>query len=241
MRSGSPPAPDTAALELRDVAVVVPVGPGDEAWRGLALDLRALPPEAEVVFAATEPVREPPAGARWVVAPRGRALQMNAGARATRRPFLWFLHADARFAADTLPSLARALAAAPAALHYFELDFLDDGPALVRLNALGARLRSRWGGMPFGDQGLCLRRDLWERLGGFPGDAPYGEDHLLVWRARQAGARLRPTGGVLRTSARRYREQGWLATTARHLRLTAVQAWPEWVRLLRERATAPRG
>lgn len=219
---------------LRDLAVVVPVGPGDDSWTALAADLGALPSEAEIVFVGTEPPPpDLPAGIRWIEAPRGRARQMNAGARATRRPFLWFLHADSRLADDTLASLAGGLRTAPEALHFFDLAFLPDGPALVRLNQIGAWVRSRWGGMPFGDQGFCLRRDVWERLGGFRTDAPYGEDHLLAWKARQQGIALRPTGGTLRTSARRYRERGWLATTARHLRLTARQAIPEWMKLVR--------
>lgn len=160
---------------------------------------------------------------------------MNAGARATVKPFVWFLHADSRFAPETLPTLSTALRAHPDALHYFDLDFLADGPPLMPLNTLGARLRSRWGGMPFGDQGFCLPRALWERLGGFDVDAPYGEDHLLVWKTRRAGIPLRRTGGALRTSARKYRERGWLTTTTTHLRLTARQAFPEWLALLRER------
>ncbi len=219
---------------LRDLAVVVPVGPGDESWAGLLDELRTLPAGAEIVLAGAAPAPPSlPERARWLQAPRGRAQQMNAGTRATTRRFLWFLHADSRFAPDTLPSLARSLAAEPEALHFFDLEFLDDGPALMSLNQIGARIRSRWGGMPFGDQGFCLPRAVWEMLGGFPTDAPYGEDHLLAWKARQAGVPLRATGGTLRTSARRYREQGWLATTTRHLRRTARQAFPEWLRLVR--------
>ena len=158
---------------------------------------------------------------------------MNAGARATTHPFLWFLHADSRLTPHALASLGRSLAEAPRALHYFDLAFLDDGPALMQINELGARLRSRWGGMPFGDQGFCIAGEVWEGLGGFRTDVEYGEDHLLAWAARRAGVPLRPVGAPLLTSARRYRERGWLRTTARHLRLTAAQAFPEWVRAVR--------
>jgi GT2 family glycosyltransferase len=105
----------------------------------------------------------------------------------------------------------------------------------MKLNQLGTWVRSRWGGMPFGDQGFCLRRETWERLGGFDTHALYGEDHLFVWKARGAGVQLRPTGGTLRTSARKYRERGWLSTTTRRLRLTAAQAFPEWLKLVRAR------
>jgi len=223
-----------ARARLRELAVVVPVAPGDEAWTALLSDLEALPPEAEVVLAcAAQPGSPVPPRARLLLAPRGRAPQMNAGAHATTRPFLWFLHADSRLTPGALQALDHSLASAPDALHHFDLAFLDDGPPLMWLNRVGARVRSRWGGMPFGDQGFCLRREVWERLGGFRTDAAYGEDHLLVWKARQSGVALRPVGATLLTSARRYRERGWLRTTARHLRLTAVQAFPEWVRLVR--------
>jgi hypothetical protein len=234
---------------LDELAVVVPVAPGDDAWRPLLADLGALPPRAGVLLAAAEPLA--PAAARdadaalagrrwrWLVAPRGRARQLNAGARAADGAVLWFLHADSRVAPADVAALRDALRAAPGALHYFDLAFLPDGPRGMRLNAAGAWVRSRWLGMPFGDQGLCVRRDVWARLGGFDEAAPYGEDHLFVWRARQAGVPLRPTGGVVRTSARRYREHGWGRTTLRHVRLTARQAFPEWVALLRARAARP--
>jgi hypothetical protein len=226
--------PDVGESRLRELAVVIPVAPDDDAWVGLIEELSALPPEAEIVLAAAAPPTRPaPPPARWLISARGRAEQMNAGARATTRPFLWFLHADSRLTPHTLASLGRSLAEAPRALHYFDLAFLDDGPALMPLNELGAWLRSRWGGMPFGDQGFCIARGVWEGLGGFRTDVVYGEDHLFAWAARCAGVLLRPVGAPLLTSARRYRERGWLRTTARHLRLTAAQALPEWVRTVR--------
>lgn len=227
---------------LRDVSVVIPVAPGDDDWTALLPELlAALPPGSDVVLVGAEarPAGLPAQGARWVVAPRGRARQLNAGARAARGAWLWFLHADSRLDAGTVPALARALGTARApgvardAVYYFDLAFLPGGPRLMRLNALGARARSRLGGMPFGDQGLCVPRRMFDQLGGFDPTLPYGEDHVFVWRARQAGVEICPAGARLWTSARRYRDAGWLRTTVRHVRLTARQAWPEWLRLVR--------
>jgi hypothetical protein len=230
----SHPLQPVAASVLRALSVVVPVAPGEPALGGLLAQLEALPDGVEVLLVGAEarPAGVPPRF-DWRVAPHGRAAQLNEGGRAARGDVLWFLHADSRLTPGTLPALGRSLAADPEALHYFDLRFLDDGPPLMRINEAGVWLRSHLGGMPFGDQGLCLRREHWERLGGFPTDTEYGEDHLFVWRARRAGVRLRPTGGTLLTSARRYRERGWLATTTRHLRLTARQAFLEWLALVR--------
>ena len=208
-----------------DLSVVVPVAPGDHSWRALLPDLATVV-GAEVVFSATHALTaadrsvidaELASGSwSWLVTSPGRARQLNAGARAALREHLWFLHADSRFAPDTVPALESALRAAPRALHYFHLAFLPDGPRAVALNALGTRFRSQWLGMPFGDQGFCIRRTLFDSLGGFDEGAPYGEDHLFVWRARRAGIAVRATGGTLRTSARRYGDRGWARTTLRH-------------------------
>ena len=214
------------------LSIVIPVGPGEQAWRELLPDLAPLEGEAEIVLVAV--TGGTPAGfeaaefgltapTRWLESPAGRARQLNAGARAARGERLCFLHADSRLPRVSLDTL-RQTRFGENTLHYFDLRFLPDGPALMRLNRTGARLRSRWLGMPFGDQGLALRRSLFERLGGFDETIACGEDHALVWRARRAGVRLVPFDAPLLSSARRYAVHGWWRTTARHLWLTAKQA-----------------
>ena len=230
------PRPD-ARHELADLAVVVPIGPGDGAWRALLTDLVPLPATARVVLVATR-ARDLPAPndplpigftAELVsmVTARGRSVQQNAGAAAADRRFLWFLHADCRLDRSTLDALAESLAAEPAALGYFDLRFRDDGPLAVQLNALGAFVRSHWLGLPFGDQGLFLAHDVFERIGGFDPTLDVGEDHALVWAAWRHGIPLRAAGAPIYTSARKYAEDGWLQTTAQHVWLTAAQAWRE--------------
>jgi len=95
----------------------------------------------------------------------------------------------------------------------------------------GARLRSRILKVPFGDQGFCIKKALFHKLEGFPEDLPYGEDHVFVWKIRQHGTELQPTGAILYTSARKYKKHGWLKTTLLHQYLWIKQAWPEWKKL----------
>jgi len=210
---------------LDDLAVVIPVGPGDSAWRGLLPTLDALPASAEIVLATVEADSQSfadcPARVRRLAGAAGRARQLNAGAAASRRPWLWFLHADSRFGEAAFDAIGR-LPERPA-LAYFDLGFHDGGGAM-RINAVGAWIRSRWLRMPFGDQGLLLPRAAFEALGGFDERLDSGEDHALVWAARRAGLPLRPLGVTLSTSARKYAERGWWRTTAQHLRLTWSQA-----------------
>jgi hypothetical protein len=216
---------------LSNVSLIVPVAPGDEAWRTLLGDLGPFGGEILVVGTAAEPPdfdRRRSETVRWLVSEPGRAAQQNAGARAATRPFFWFVHADSRLGVEAFTELAAALASRPQAVHYFDLRFLPDGPALMRLNEWGARFRSRVLGLPFGDQGLCLSKDLFDALGGFDTQVSYGEDHLFVWAAHRRRVPVRSTGASIHTSARKYREWGWLRTTGRHLALTIRQAWREW-------------
>lgn len=212
------------------LSVVVPIGPGDRAWRGLVADLAQIDPRPEILLAFSEgdpQIDDAPDDAVAVSAPAGRAHQLNAGIGAARGEWLWLLHADSRFHDDTLPALQRWLVQSHRALGWFRLAFERDGPWPMRLNALGANLRARWLGLPFGDQGFLVRRDDAHRLGPFDPTLHFGEDHAWVWRARRLGLPLRAVGGTLATSARKYAEHGWGHTTWRHLRLTWQQARQE--------------
>ena len=237
---------------LGDLTVIIPLAPGEVAWKELIQDLSGLPLETEILFVGSEMPKDAPkifsenlelaAGrkVRWIPSPLGRARQLNAGAKAARKPFLWFLHADSRFSEGTLPALENALQNKPEAFHYFNLWFMSDGPAWTLLNTVGTWIRAHGLGTPYGDQGFCMSRELFEKLGGYREDVKYGEDHLLVWKARQEGFKLSCTGEILLTSARKYREQGWAATTYRHGKLGYLQAFPEFFKLLRNRLVGSR-
>ncbi|TWU27380.1 glycosyltransferase [Bythopirellula polymerisocia] len=229
-------------VTLARLSVVVPVGPGDCAWKKLLESFTRFPDDTEVLLVASEV--EPkefanfiyqlniPCKTQWISADRGRAQQMNAGAQLAQREYLWFLHADSQLSSDVLEALGRALHEEPGAVHYFDLKFQTDGPPATKLNAWGVWLRSHWLKLPFGDQGFCMSRAIFDRLCGFPENAPYGEDHLLVWKAHRLRIPLRAVAATLLTSARKYRSQGWLQTTAIHTWRTWKQAFPELVALL---------
>ncbi|MEP6938153.1 MAG: glycosyl transferase family 2, partial [Rudaea sp.] len=93
--------------------------------------------------------------------------------------------------------------------------------------------RSRWFGLPFGDQGFVVPARSFAQLGGYDETVRYGEDHLFVWAARAGGLAVLPIGATVFTSARKYAAGGWLRTTLRHWQLTLRQALPAWWRLHR--------
>lgn len=224
------------------LSVIVPFGPDETEGAVLLEQLQALPRDAEIVLVRAEgrplPLGMEP-GAQGVairicVSPAGRARQMNIGAQAAHGSWLWFLHADSRLQARTLAALNAFFADGQGAFGYFDLRYRDDGPPLAHLNAIGANLRARWFGMPFGDQGFVLPAAWFDRLGGYDETAACGEDHILVWRARAAGLPLHRIGAPLASSARKYARQGWGRTTLRNLCLTALQAWPQWRRMRKD-------
>lgn len=210
------------------LAIVVPAGPGDEAWRGLLPQLDTAGAQ-EIALVLTQSdqdlVEDLPPNVTRVQSMAGRARQLNVGAAATCADWLWFLHADSRVGTETIAALHRFVHADAEAIGYFDLRFLDDGPRLMWLNSLGAHLRSRWLDLPFGDQGFLMPRRVYDAIGGFDEFlAAGGEDHALVWTARSLDIPLCPTRAPLHTSARKYARYGWWATTREHLRLMLMQA-----------------
>ncbi len=137
-------------------------------------------------------------------APRGRARQMNAGAAQARGAVLLFLHADTQLPpnADRL-----VLEAIESGAIWGRFDVRITGKAwILRLVAALMNARSRWSGVATGDQALFVRRDVFERLGGFP-DQPLMEDVELSKRLRQA---YRPVclRAKVATSGRRWESRG---------------------------------
>ncbi len=216
---------------LSDLAIIVPVHPNEIAWEGLVKDLRFLPNGSEIVFSGPkEPVGLLDAVVasygdcftiKMVGCELGRAKQMNAGASASARHLLWFVHADSRISPKTLSFLNASLAEKPDALHYFDLKFRITGSqrmaALLQLNQLGSYFRSHILNIPFGDQGFAMSRRVFDSVGGFQEDEIWAEDHGFVLSASNMGIEIKATGGVIETSDRKYVDNGWMRITSRHL------------------------
>ena len=155
----------------------------------------------------------------WIGAPRGRALQMNAGAAFARGDWLVFLHADTRLP----PGWAGAIDAARRDPHVVAGCFrfaLDSPSPLARVIELGARARVARLGLPYGDQAIFVRRDIFEAIGGYS-QLPIMEDVDLVRRLRRRGRLFRSSIPAI-TSARRWERDGWIPRTGRHLMLISL-------------------
>ncbi|HLV19563.1 MAG TPA: TIGR04283 family arsenosugar biosynthesis glycosyltransferase [Polyangiaceae bacterium] len=140
--------------------------------------------------------------ARVVEAPRGRARQMNAGARLARGDVLLFLHADVALPPDTLAVVEHTLSdpgVVAGAFRTWTVNDADGGRApWLHL----ADVRSRYSKLPYGDQALFVRRAVFERLGGFP-EIPLMEDLELSLRLWRLGE-IRVAKACARVSGRRF-------------------------------------
>jgi rSAM/selenodomain-associated transferase 2 len=143
--------------------------------------------------------------------PRGRARQMNTGAREARGDVILFLHADTRLPDGALEAVSAALDDQRVIGGRFDVRF--DSPRLVfRIIASFMNLRSRLSGLSTGDQAIFVRRRVFESIGGYP-DIPLMEDIELCRRLKRHGrlAAIRPR---VTTSARKWEREGALRTMA---------------------------
>ena len=150
---------------------------------------------------------------------RGRANQQNVGAqRATGEVFL-FLHADCRLSAGAIGSMRAALRDVTVVGGCFRQRI--DAPGLrYRWLESGNALRVNVFKWAYGDQGIFVRRDVFEQVGGFP-DLKLMEDLFLVKSLKKRG-RLVQLNDRLRVSARRWQRSGVVRQTARNWTLLAL-------------------
>jgi rSAM/selenodomain-associated transferase 2 len=143
--------------------------------------------------------------AKCIVAPRGRAQQMNAGAQAATGDVLLFLHADTRLPASALTEVRTALGDLRCVGGRFDVKF-DREAWMFRLIGTLMNVRSRVTKIATGDQAIFVRRGVFDEIGGFP-DLPLMEDvafsRLLKKRGRIACLRRHVV-----TSARRWEKAG---------------------------------
>lgn len=199
------------------IAVIIPTLDAEE---GLAATLRSVAEAEEIVVidggsedATVRLARS--AGARVQESTRGRGQQMRAGADMATQDWLLFLHADTILApgwrthVDVFTDGANA--AAKVGVFHFKL---DDVVWQARVLEWLVALRVFVFALPYGDQGLLIHRSLYAALGGFR-PLPLMEDVDFVRRIGRR--RLKTLTCAATTSARRWREEGWLKRSARNI------------------------
>jgi rSAM/selenodomain-associated transferase 2 len=179
--------------------------------------LRRGAPDAEIVVVDGGSIDESVAQARplcdaVIVASRGRARQMNAGARVSHGDAIAFVHADTLVPPTFAADIASALVDSGVVGGRFDVK-LDDDALPYRIIGAMISLRSRLSRTGTGDQAIFVRRAVFDRLGGFP-ELELCEDLEFSRRMKRAG-RVACLRARVTTSARRWNRDGVARTVVR--------------------------
>jgi rSAM/selenodomain-associated transferase 2 len=174
-------------------------------------------PDAEIVVVdggSTDPsvAIARPLSDTLIDASRGRALQMNAGARASHGDALVFVHADTIVPSTFEADIASALSDPAVVGGRFDV-VLDSTALPYRIIGVMISLRSRISRTGTGDQAIFVRRDVFDRLGGFP-ELELCEDLEFSRRLKRVG-RIACLRARVTTSARRWNRDGVMRTVVR--------------------------
>jgi rSAM/selenodomain-associated transferase 2 len=200
---------------MSKLSIIMPVlneGNGIAAALDALADLRTLGTELIVVDGGSRDATVQQAKLRAdnvIQAPRGRALQMNAGAEKASGEVLLFLHADTRLPAEADRLVLNGLDRARGAWGRFDVKIEGRSP-LLPVVAWLMSLRSRLTGIATGDQAIFVRREAFQAVGGFPAIALM-EDIAICKRLKRLGRPLCLRARVT-TSGRRWEKNGVLST-----------------------------
>jgi rSAM/selenodomain-associated transferase 2 len=211
-------------MEHPKFSIIVPVFHEAERINDLIAHLRHLDPEKEceiiVVDGAPEKDTLPvirDGGVVKISSERGRAKQMNAGASVAKGEILIFLHADTELPACTFQKIRSFISKREYVGGAFDLGIKSD-KLIYKIIAFGASLRSRLNRIPFGDQAIFIRRDYFNRIGGYQ-DIPLMEDVNLMRRIKRSGKKIKVFPDRAMTSPRRWEKEGVIYCTLRNYAL----------------------
>jgi len=161
-------------------------------------------------------------GVRTVAAVKGRARQMNSGAGLATGDILLFLHADTHLPPNAFGLIRAAMNDTGFVGGAFDLGFATPR-RIFKITEVYDLLRTRLTKIPFGDQAIFIRRDFFDEIGGYR-DLPLMEDVDLMQRIRKRGGRICIIPEKVRTSPRRYEQEGIMFTTIRNAMLQLLYA-----------------
>ncbi len=197
------------------ISVVIPAL-NEEQWIERTLESIAVQPGTKEIIVAdghsTDRTRQAAGPYACVIeAPRGRAVQMNAGAKRATGGILLFLHADTVLPEDAFPFIRQQLLRGATEAGTFRLSF-DRSSPLLQFYSICTRMPTSL--LCFGDRGLFVRRDVFEAVGGYP-EIPIFEDLELARTLHDRG-RFVFSDLAVTTAARRFERNGPLRQQLRN-------------------------
>jgi rSAM/selenodomain-associated transferase 2 len=151
------------------------------------------------------------AGFNIIISPlTGRSHQMNLGAKYATGEILLFLHADTFLPLNYSTLVTNILTQSKTIVGAFSLK-IDSDKTIFRFLEVMINCRSHFLSLPYGDQGIFLKKSIFEQIGGFK-EIPIMEDFELIKRLQKQGKIVIVDESVI-TSARRWQKLGVWKTT----------------------------
>lgn len=196
-------------------SVIIPCYRDEEKLACLLAQLQQLPrkPHEIIVVDAADSARCAEICAQtqvqWLISEPCRGQQLRTGAAQAEGDVLWFLHADAQISSNPLVAMARTIQQG-AIGGYFCFRFAKPRawPVLILEPAIALRCRF---GVPYGDQGIFIKRLVYHRAGGHA-PWPLFEEVPLVRAARRLGQFL-PLVEPIFVDPRCWQRDGWWRRT----------------------------
>ena len=161
---------------------------------------------------------------------KGRASQQNAGAALATGDVYLFLHADCQLSPHSIAELRQQCSYVPTFAAGCFRQQIDQTGFMYRITEAGNQWRVRILRWAYGDQGIFVRADLFQQVGGFP-DVSLLED-LYLMKTMKGRGRFLLLQSPLTVSARRWKRRGVFAQTMRNWAIVAAAhlgASPNWL------------
>lgn len=218
-----------------NISVIVPVFQEDKTIHAFLKIVQAVfpAPAHEIIVVDGSPAGDTLAAVslpqiKTIHSGKGRGRQMNQGAAMAKGEILLFLHADTLLPKNAPQLITDLLSKDPDLVGgAFSLG-IDDDCVLLKIIEYSANLRSRLTRVPYGDQSIFIRKDCFDRVGGFM-EIPIMEDLELMTRIRKQGSPIHILKQKSVTSSRRWNKEGiaictlrnWLIRLLYHLGVSA--------------------
>lgn len=184
------------------LSIVVPIGPKDQNFK-LFDQLKDKFKEHEIIIACSSQNIDAKKLKEHVnqfitVQNSTRAKALNLGAEVASNPLLWFIHLDSDVSLIQPSDLEQIN---EEKINTFLLKFDDEK---VKFNASGANFRTKYLGIPFGDQSFIVHKRIFNLLGEFTISLSEGEDHEFIWKAKSIGIKINIIENYVISSAIKY-------------------------------------
>ncbi|RKD29025.1 TIGR04283 family arsenosugar biosynthesis glycosyltransferase [Thermohalobacter berrensis] len=195
------------------ISIIVPVLNEEKSIERVLEGLNRLEGEKEIIVvdggSRDKTVEIASKYAKVIKSRKGRAYQMNKGAKEAKGDILWFVHSDSILDKSSLKEIEKTVSNGCIG-GGFSLYFSDYNTAFMKFVSITSNWRAKYLKLFFGDQGIFVKRDIFNKLGGYP-EIDIMEDWEFSRRLSKEG-KIKILEVPIGTSARRFKKGGPLKT-----------------------------